>query len=499
MCAVNTWLATWLFDLGFESCNRDCLGSAVTDGMLAAHALWSAWRLRSWLARTRQQQVQREAITRAATQSHSTGPTGCSYATQPSMLLLTREDSRWSFGTLAVTLMATNGVWASVGASYWLQPGGQRWPTPEIFEVLWRINSLCQALLIYVAYLVALTIIRIGGVWPAVARHEPLLLRLALVHAAIFGLVCLWPGLCAQRDYVLWGGVNIMPPLLTQWGAIVTLVLRHRLHRSLESLAVPRRDGTVAFGLWLPRHALFGAAASGIWFWLGNSAIFLGRHQGLALWMRQAASRLLRLDPEGLDPECVPCPSPHSHAPRKQTRPRPSSPPGPLPFSPPLSRPTSSTLAPHLPRPRRRPTCHTSLAHACSCLLRACFVLLSGGVPPTAFEEMAVFHIFGIVGNELLFRAYGWIAMLEASLPLSPTPSRTPSPTSTPPLSSRRSTSPNAEEVDACPTTAEAVGTSWRPQSTTGRRSPPVVVIDESWLATMLAGSSATPKKAKSA
>ena len=359
VCAVNTWLATWLFDLGFESCNRDCLGSAVTDGMLAAHALWSAWRLRSWLARTRQQQVQREAITRAATQSHSTGPTGCSYATQPSMLLLTREDSRWSFGTLAVSLMATNGVWASVGASYWLQPGGQRWPTPEIFEVLWRINSLCQALLIYVAYLVALTIIRIGGVWPAVARHEPLLLRLALVHAAIFGLVCLWPGLCAQRDYVLWGGVNIMPPLLTQWGAIVTLVLRHRLHRSLESLAVPRRDGTVAFGLWLPRHALFGAAASGIWFWLGNSAIFLGRHQGLALWMRQAASRLLRLDPEGLDPECVPCPSPHSHAPRKQTRPRPSSPPGPLPFSPPLSRPTCSTTAPHLPRPRRRPTCHT--------------------------------------------------------------------------------------------------------------------------------------------
>jgi hypothetical protein len=53
--------------------------------------------------------------------------------------------------------------------------------------------------------------------------------------------------------------------------------------------------------------------------------------------------------------------------------------------------------------------------------------------------------------------------------------------------------------VDACPTTAEAVGTSWRPQSLTGRRSPPVVVIDESWLATMLAGSSATPKKAKTA
>jgi hypothetical protein len=379
VCAVNTWLATWLFDLGFESCNRDCLGSAVTDGMLAAHALWSAWRLRSWLARTRQQQVQREAITRAATQSHSTGPTGCSYATQPSMLLLTREDSRWSFGTLAVTLMATNGVWASVGASYWLQPGGQRWPTPEIFEVLWRINSLCQALLIYVAYLVALTIIRIGGVWPAVARHEPLLLRLALVHAAIFGLVCLWPGLCAQRDYVLWGGVNIMPPLLTQWGAIVTLVLRHRLHRSLESLAVPRRDGTVAFGLWLPRHALFGAAASGIWFWLGNSAIFLGRHQGLALWMRQAASRLLRLDPEGLDPECVPRPgsktpltplarTSQADAPSPLVSPRPPTLfPSPIPSNvlhdgAPPATPTTASHLPHL-APR-------SLTRA-----RACFVL----------------------------------------------------------------------------------------------------------------------------
>ena len=374
VCAVNTWLATWLFDLGFESCNRDCLGSAVTDGMLAAHALWSAWRLRSWLARTRQQQVQREAITRAATQSHSTGPTGCSYATQPSMLLLTREDSRWSFGTLAVTLMATNGVWASVGASYWLQPGGQRWPTPEIFEVLWRINSLCQALLIYVAYLVALTIIRIGGVWPAVARHEPLLLRLALVHAAIFGLVCLWPGLCAQRDYVLWGGVNIMPPLLTQWGAIVTLVLRHRLHRSLESLAVPRRDGTVAFGLWLPRHALFGAAASGIWFWLGNSAIFLGRHQGLALWMRQAASRLLRLDPEGLDPECVPRPgsktpliplarTSQADAPSPLVSPRPPTLfPSPIPSNvlhagAPPATPTTASHLPHLARSRRARAC----------------------------------------------------------------------------------------------------------------------------------------------
>jgi len=412
VCTGNARVAREWLGFRFESCDRDCVGAAVTDAMLAAHAGWSAWRLLQRLLRERERQAQRAAIVAAS----RTGPTGCAYADacQPvAKGVAALSDRRWRFGTLAVMLMATNSLWSVVGASYWLQPGGSRWPSADSFEVLWRINSQCQAMLIYVAYLVALTLIRVGEVWPTVSRHETTLTRLALAHAMVFGLVCLWPGVCEQPDYVLWGGVNIMPPLLTQWAAIVTLVFRHGLAtRTLPSrrVGVSHPDSTVIFGIALPCHALFGAAVSGVWFWLGNSAIIVGRDEGLALWIRRLASAALRLDPEGRDPQ--------------------------------------------------------------------------GGVPPTFFEEMAVFHIFGIVGNELLFRSYEWVALSEVGL----THSRPSSPTATPPHGTRRSRRPSGEEVSACPSTVDVLTTDCSSGSlgTAGRTSPPVMAMDDTWLATLL-------------
>lgn len=105
------------------------------------------------------------------------------------------------------------------------------------------------------------------------------------------------------------------------------------------------------------------------------------------------------------------------------------------------------------------------------------------------FEEMAVFHIFGIVGNELLFRAYEWIALHELASAQSPPPSPAP----TPPPSLPRSPRPSDEDIDACPTTAEAL----RAQATRatalltsgGRRSPSTDtagLADDAWLATLL-------------
>jgi len=295
MCAITSKGAREVLNFGFESCNHDCVGAALTDALLAVHAGWSAWRLSHCLNSAHKQHAQR-ALNMAADLTRSADHTLLAKGATPKV-------TRWCFGTLAVALMATNAIWSIVGASYWLQPGGCQWPTPASFDILWRINSQCQALLIYVAYLVALTIVRIGAVWPVVVQHEAILTRLALAHALLFGTVCLLPDLCEQQDYVLWGGLNIMPPLITQWAAIVTLVFRHRLQMSLQSLGGARQDSTVAFGVHFPRHALFGAAASGLWFWLGNSAIIVGRHHGIALWIRHITSTLLRLDPDGVDPE----------------------------------------------------------------------------------------------------------------------------------------------------------------------------------------------------
>lgn len=156
-----------------------------------------------------------------------------------------------------------------VAQSYWLQPGGRK---PVGFEVLWRLNAQCQAALIYFAYLIGLSITRISASSAAITRRELMLSRFALLHAAAFGLVTVFPAACQQHEYVLWGGIHIMPPLLTQWLVVVSVARRHALHRRP--------------GAW--PHPIVLGALSGLWFWLGNSAIFTGREIGVAAWMRRA-------------------------------------------------------------------------------------------------------------------------------------------------------------------------------------------------------------------
>lgn len=40
--------------------------------------------------------------------------------------------------------------------------------------------------------------------------------------------------------------------------------------------------------------------------------------------------------------------------------------------------------------------------------------VLGRPVPPSAWEEMAVFHVFGMLGNHWIFAAYEWVALAEA-------------------------------------------------------------------------------------
>jgi len=196
-----------------------------------------------------------------------------------------------------------------------------------------------------------------------ITRHEKMWSRLALVHALLFAGVCAVPRACQQHEYVLWGGVHIMPPLLTQWMAICVLCVRHRLHL---------RPGA--------RHALCVAALSGVWFWLGNSAIIFGRDRGLPRWIRSFVEHVFAL---------------------------------------------------------KQP------------------------IPSVYWEEMAVFHVFGVAGNEWLFRGYEWIALMEqahAARTATPLTSEVSTPTSSPPRSPA-SSSPSTPRVskEECGHAAAAV------------------------------------------
>lgn len=252
VCSVNTYIAKDVVGLGFESCDRNCIGAFTTDLILAMHAAWVALRLKRRL----QRQSSRAAALAASRPEPLTGPTGHSAPQTP---------RPWRFRHTALCLIVSNSVWSFLGASYWLQPNAVRVRLGWGFEVLWRTHAQCQVALIYFAYLTMFTLVRIGNLSEWVTRHELALSRLALAHVLAFGAVCAIPWACEQKEYVLWGGVNIMPPLLTQWVAFCALVRRHALQRWRGSL----HGGRI--------HPIYGAALSGIWFWIGNSQIFVGR------------------------------------------------------------------------------------------------------------------------------------------------------------------------------------------------------------------------------
>lgn len=172
----------WL-GIPFQSCSKDCWGAAGTDAMLAAHALYTITRI---LRRVRRERAQIPAAT--------------------------ASPFRDTFAFLALGQIISNFGWSLLGTMYWLQPGGQR---GVAFEIFWRLSAQCQVALFYFAYRIGLTYNRMGDFSPFMAKHELHFSRAGLVHALAFGIVCLSPATCQQHEYVLWGGINIMFPLVS--------------------------------------------------------------------------------------------------------------------------------------------------------------------------------------------------------------------------------------------------------------------------------------------
>lgn len=202
----------------------------------------------------------------------------------------------------------------------WACPGGRR---PLGFELLWRLSAQFQVPIYYFAYHVGLAFLRVGGLAPRVTAHERALSRLGLCHAVAFGAITLFPALCQQHEYVLWGGFNILLPLLSQWLVIVAVCVRFRL---LERAKTP--PGCLV-------HPVALGALAFVPYWLGNSGIVFGCEVGIPLWVRAGLQSIRGM------------------------------------------------------------------------------LGYSGPLPSSAFEEMATFHAFGMLGNDLLWRSYEWLALAE--------------------------------------------------------------------------------------
>ena len=126
----------------------------------------------------------------------------------------------------------------------------------------------------------------------------------------------MWLPSCRFEHYVLFGGANVTPPLMTLWCTITWLSARHRLLRAWARAP-------------LKPHPLVCGFICGFVMWAGNSAILVGRSGGLVYWAHSLFRRA------GLD------------------------------------------------------------------------------VAENTVEEMAIFHVFGLAGNECLFRAFLWMAEHE--------------------------------------------------------------------------------------
>ena len=109
VCGRNTFLVVDVVGLGFRPCVNDCIGSCATDALVAIHAGLAAWQLWRRLHRWK-----------------SAFSTSLSLHTEASPRKVISDimapNSPSEFGALAVGLMATNAIWAMLGACYWLQP-----------------------------------------------------------------------------------------------------------------------------------------------------------------------------------------------------------------------------------------------------------------------------------------------------------------------------------------------------------------------------------------
>ena len=272
ICAANLRFARRI-GVGFVSCDRDCYGAAVTDFMLAVHAGWAARRAmkRLW--------AQQARLTAAG------GSTACGARPEERHTLaqVFHPSCRPALGALLIGFMCASFVWSMLGAIFWAQPAGARWPGPTAFELAWRLNAQAQAVVLFFSWRILLAINRVGNIWPSLSRRETAISWAAAAHAVGFGVATLLPTSCELHEYVVFGGSNISSPLFTAWVAFLVLVRRYGL---LRPAAAGR--STTAWRV----HPLGLIALSGVWFWMGNSAVLLGNRVGVPVWIRGALSRL---------------------------------------------------------------------------------------------------------------------------------------------------------------------------------------------------------------
>lgn len=257
---------------------------------------------------------------------------------------------------LAACHSLCNASWSLVGWSYWWQPGGER---SAWFDSLWRLNAYVQAALFFFAWRLLLEVLRLAHLGGPRLRGGGLLRFVSVAHPLCFALLTsrLLPeryfgAHCTIDHYVLWGASNITPPLGLMWAVLTATACRYGLWRQPFAPADTERVGS-------PTSVIRGRAArtgrggrGGEWrygefSWCGLHPVLLGALSGIPIWAGNSAVVFGR---------------------------------------------------------------HTGFALWSRTLVSYASQLTGGGaLAPEAFDEMATFHFFGMLGFELLFRCYDWI------------------------------------------------------------------------------------------
>jgi hypothetical protein len=151
LCELNDWAVKTYLNISFNTCTQDCVGSTITDVLIAVHAFY--------MARVIFQQ-------------------------------------RRKLGGLSFTIalyVLVNAVWSLEGSLFRLQPRGRRLPQPldtSYFGYLWKLNAQFEALLLFLFWKLSIELLSAADLLPPVLEtRKKLLLGGAVAYAASFSIV----------------------------------------------------------------------------------------------------------------------------------------------------------------------------------------------------------------------------------------------------------------------------------------------------------------------
>ncbi|GMH70213.1 hypothetical protein TL16_g05352 [Triparma laevis f. inornata] len=292
-CALNHYIVTEVFNVPYDSCTSDCVGSTVTDVLIALHACYMSVKI---------------------------------------------FKSRPKFNGLSFIISSyvlINSIWSLEGSLFWLQPGGRRLPEPfnvDYFDVMWKLNGGFEAILLVLFWNLAFRLLEVSRCLPSVlSKYKKAFRMFTFLHGISFSLLCIYD--CNFNNFVLFGASNIVLPLTSCWISLIVVMCTYWPHLTRDAGERIKKYRATGSARLIRVHPIVLGVISGSAYWVGNTGIYFGKDVLLTLWTRNVLS-----------------------------------------------------------------------------------FLIGRNVSSNEWEEMALFHMGTLIGNEMLFRCWIWVAAAEAEV-----------------------------------------------------------------------------------